>query len=501
MLLSVLSLLACSENELSTYNTPPEVDITAPEEGTEVPEDGEVTFQGIVWDEQQSPDSLEVVWTSSVDGELGTSVADGDGLVVFPWTGLTEGMTHAITLTAFDNERKSSWDTVTVQTTGTFGAPTVTLIGPVEGWEYGQAEGVPVVASATDDEQDCATLDVEVLLSSVGSVWTGNPEVNCSITMDLFDLQPGAHDLTMTATDEEDNTGSASVSFIVLEDANPVVSVLSPTDGSSWWTSDTIVLEGEAVDDTTPAEDLTVTWTSDQDGPLLHGPPDSTGRSVGSVSNLSEGVHVITMTAVDLDAHPGSESVVVEVIDPLNHDGDGDGWTENMGDCDDGDATVFPDNPEVCDDIDNDCDGEVNEDWFDSYEPNDTSTACYDLGEVDDPILWLGDSLTLSGLTIHEPLDEDWFLFDVDDDIYDNANFSVLVQGLPNTGIWVLELWDMNGTPAVKASQTGNSSMTVSFTGDIFDDDEDDWAVRIYAATWPTDGSACSTTYQMLIST
>ena len=40
-------------------------------------------------------------------------------------------------------------------------------------------------------------------------------------------------------------------------------------------------------------------------------------------------------------------------------DGDGDGVSTCTGDCDDGDPTVHPSAPEVCDGIDNDCDGQL----------------------------------------------------------------------------------------------------------------------------------------------
>ena len=42
-------------------------------------------------------------------------------------------------------------------------------------------------------------------------------------------------------------------------------------------------------------------------------------------------------------------------------DDDGDGYTENDGDCDDTDATIYPGATDIEDGIDNDCDGEIDE--------------------------------------------------------------------------------------------------------------------------------------------
>ncbi len=98
----------------------------------------------------------------------------------------------------------------------------------------------------------------------------------------------------------------------------------------------------------------------------------------------------------DATVFPGAEEVCNEIDDDCDGDvdegttvsawadADGDGWgdddsevqvceassdqVEGGGDCDDGDASINPDAVEVCDGVDNDCDGQVDEEvtttWF-----------------------------------------------------------------------------------------------------------------------------------------
>ena len=69
---------------------------------------------------------------------------------------------------------------------------------------------------------------------------------------------------------------------------------------------------------------------------------------------IDEGMGGTWYADVDGDGYGDSE-VQTEECDP------GAGWVRDDTDCDDSDAEAFPGNPEVCDEIDNNCDGTVDE--------------------------------------------------------------------------------------------------------------------------------------------
>ncbi|MEB2780124.1 MopE-related protein, partial [Algoriphagus sp. C2-6-M1] len=78
-----------------------------------------------------------------------------------------------------------------------------------------------------------------------------------------------------------------------------------------------------------------------------------------------EGENSVILTVEDMYSNQRSEQAIVTIIvnaaDPGDVDSDGDGFTPNQGDCNDSNNTVYPGAPEICDGIDNDCDGLVDD--------------------------------------------------------------------------------------------------------------------------------------------
>jgi hypothetical protein len=496
----------CADHKVGVYNTPPEVSILSPE-GGENYEYGElVEFDAIARDSQDDSDELSVSWSSQLDGFLGEDAPSQSGEVYLGVSALTEGE-HVITLTVIDTHGDSSQTSVAVsigeeQDTGDPGtdpegtAPTVLLAGPMSGESFELGETITFIGKASDPDQTPDTLQASIVSSRDGVIWEGNPDEKGWVESSSTELTVGEHVISLHALDDEGLEGVDETTIEVIEDQRPTALITNPLAGDILFNDTTITLEGEVSDDQTDSELLEVIWASDLDGELFTGYPDSSGYTATSV-DLSQGTHVLSLTVMDEDAQEGSDDITFDVFHPDDYDDDGDGYTENEGDCDDGDSSVSPGEAEQCDDLDNDCDGYINEDWWDVYEENDTSAAVYYLGEVDEDSSWSGSEVTVSGLTLHEAGDEDWLWWWADDEWYDNVGVQVYAEGLSG-GDFVMELYMLDGsTWTLKDSDSGSGTLSVSKEGDLFDVDEDDWAIRIYATSWPA--GSCATTYTLTI--
>lgn len=504
--LLLISLAACTDTTVKVYNTAPTVSITSPEDGSIYQPGTLVEVYGLARDSQQGPETLLVSLSSSLDGELGTLTPDSEGITYAALSTLSAGL-HALTLTAFDDAGESGQATVSVEMSyggQVVGAPEVILIGPAEGETYSGDEVVTVVATATDDEQSWDTLVASVVSSRDGLIWTGNPATSGAISADLPEMSEGGHALTLTIEDSDGNIDQATVSIEILPDGRPTVEILSPKSGTKTLTTSTTLLEGVVVDDVSDPDSMTCTWASDLMGVLASGSPDSSGYCGAGVS-FTEGTHVITLLAIDEEGNEGSATVNLVVTDPLNNDDDFDGMTENAGDCNDADATIYLGAAEACDAKDNDCDGLVNETFTDSYDSgsssNDSISTAYSLGEFSSGALWKSGKVSLAGLTLHTSTDEDWFFFEAEDELFQNLDLSVTLSGVPSGASYTLELYATNSSrssKSLKDSASGSGILKADFEGSSWDDEEDWWAVRVVASTWAT--TSCAGTYTVELS-
>ena len=220
---------------------------------------------------------------------------------------------------------------------------------------------------------------------------------------------------------------------------------------------------------------------------------------------VDEGLLGTWYTDADADGYGDPEAPVEDCEAPA-------GTVEDATDCDDSDAEVHPDAAERCDEVDNDCDDEIDEDlqelWYadvdgDGYGDMDSTTESCDPGDG-----WVADATDCddSDSSIHpdaeevcndadddcdgdidEELESDWFL-DADGDGYgdpDNATFDCE----PGAG-WVSPA---DGVDCDDANSDIHPDATETCNG--FDDDcdglvDDADSPVDGTTTWYTDGDA-----------
>ncbi len=176
-------------------------------------------------------------------------------------------------------------------------------------------------------------------------------------------------------------------------------------------------------------------------------------------------------------------------------DADGDGFTAEDGDCDDGDPAVHPGVPEdLCGRGDEDCDGQTDEDFdADAWEPDDDEAT--DLGDLTDV-----PEVLLTAYTFPEG-DVDRFRFYVEDGTFDWFDVEVWVYGIDPAVDVALDLaWtdadgvdhgviltsDVEGPGGYESVNHGGSSW----------DDDSGW----YEATVRTlSGASCTAPYLLQV--
>ena len=161
-------------------------------------------------------------------------------------------------------------------------------------------------------------------------------------------------------------TGGTTTGYTPPPEEPPTAAIFDPFDLELFGIGETVDLDGECTDPNQGNGTLTAVWTYTQQpggNPVIiyTNPIEADGTTTGSWYNPPLGDYEITLTCTDDEATTGIDTRQISVIDRDLTDLDGDGFTPYSGDCNDSDVSIFPGAEEVCDQVDQDCDYEIDD--------------------------------------------------------------------------------------------------------------------------------------------
>ncbi|MAA80626.1 MAG: hypothetical protein CL916_15325, partial [Deltaproteobacteria bacterium] len=299
-----------SDKGITRFNSTPETSIISHFDGDTILEGFTTTVRGSVSDPNHSNETLNVRWYVD-EHEACSGLGTEDGIVTCDI--VFEQDDSELIIQVADPEGAAASQSISLNVAPT-DPPIALIFSPTLDGTYYDGSYVTFEGRITDTE------DAEETLTAVwNSSIDGDLEVDTAPDSegDILGaayLSEGEHFIKLTVTDSSGKQGSESVVINVGPPNNPPqCSINAPEHGFEMREDEPVILEGTAQDPDIPNELLYVEWSSDIDGVLGSSIPDSSGDAQLSLSGLSPGVHLITLTVQDDQDISCSDNISIDV--------------------------------------------------------------------------------------------------------------------------------------------------------------------------------------------
>jgi hypothetical protein len=239
--------------------------------------------------------------------------------------------------------------------------PSASIISPPDGSAADEGAIVAFEGRVNDDSDSDDELQVR-WASDIDGELPGPFTVQDGFTLyETANLSSGNHIISLLVVDSRGESAQSSITFTVndLPEA-PEIAMIRPISGETGIEGEPFEFAAEVSDAQDEPEALRLSFTSDLSGEICAPTADGTGLATCE-GTLGVGRHLLTYTVTDSGGDTASATGYFDVLARTAIDDDGDGFTEEQGDCDDGDASVNPQADEFFNSRDDDCDGLTDE--------------------------------------------------------------------------------------------------------------------------------------------
>jgi hypothetical protein len=194
-------------------------------------------------------------------------------------------------------------------------APDATITSHTDGDSVYEGYTVTLRGSASDADNVNTDLAVTWYVGSEEAC-SGAPEADGSTECEVA-IEVGDEEIILEVKDIEGAAGTATVSLEILNTETPIVEITAPSSEGVYYSDQLVEFSGFVADEEEEAADLNVWWESSlgDDMTGVDVSVDSNGELSG-FGTLSEGAHVIELSAGDLSGKVGSDSVMINVGPP-----------------------------------------------------------------------------------------------------------------------------------------------------------------------------------------
>ncbi|MFO8030217.1 MAG: SUMF1/EgtB/PvdO family nonheme iron enzyme [Cyclonatronaceae bacterium] len=186
-------------------NQSPTASITSPTDGSTYDESQSISFTGTGTDPEDGDlPASAFEWESSIDGQINS------GSKSFSRSNLSAG-TQTITLTVTDSNGATDSDSISVTIGASNQSPKANITAPSDNSSYAYGDIVSFKGVSTDPEDSDLPASTFVWESSIdGLIETGSKEFSTNF------LSEGSHTITLTVTDSDGATDSATLSVTIM---------------------------------------------------------------------------------------------------------------------------------------------------------------------------------------------------------------------------------------------------------------------------------------------
>jgi hypothetical protein len=241
-------------------------------------------------------------------------------------------------------------------------APTAAIVAPPNDSSVDEGTIVTLAGNVSDDYDPYEALRVRWASDKQGVLVEDLYADSAGTTIwETANLDPGTHIITLSVWDTDAKAGSDAISLTVrdLPDA-PSIEIVRPMSGEEGEEGFAFTYEAQVWDVQDAVTDVLVSFESSIDGEFCTPTPDRAGYA-SCDALLSPGRHLLTFTAMDTSGLSDSATTYFTVLSGDAVDNDGDGYSENQGDCDDTNRNIHPNASERANGFDDDCDGLIDE--------------------------------------------------------------------------------------------------------------------------------------------